>query len=105
LTAYGATDFQIEILLGSAMQLLQREQELAPARIASVLASLSSSRDDRGVLPAAAALARSDLPRQVKELKLSPQFLPLEELSKIWSALQARYRPSAVYKVSLVYID
>lgn len=105
ITAYGATDYQIEILLGSALQLLQREHELKPERISSILASLSSARDDRGVLPAAAALARSNLPRQVKEIKFTPQFLQLEELSKIWSALQARYRPSAVYKASLVYID
>ena len=35
------------------------------------------------------------------EMRLCLQFLSLEEMSKLWSALQARYRPSLVYKVSL----
>jgi hypothetical protein len=104
-TAYGAADFQIEILLGLALRLLQRESDLQPRKIDEALKSLSSDRDGRGTPPTAAALARSNLASQVKELKIIPQFLAWEEMSKIWSALQARYRPSVVYKVSLVVID
>jgi hypothetical protein len=105
LTAYGAQDFHTEILLGYAVQLLHRTPTLTRAAIQATLRAVSSTEGGRVVPPPLAALATSDLAERVEQIKMSPLFLNTEEQSKLWSALQARYRPSATYKVSIVLID
>jgi hypothetical protein len=104
LTAYGAQDYQIEILLGSAIQLMQQTPILHRNVIRTALAALSAPGGGSIVPPALAALAASDLADQVEQITICPQFLSSEEMSRLWSALQARYRPSVAYKVSLVLI-
>ena len=104
LTAYGAQDFQAEILLGHTMQLLHERPVLDRATLQSALTSLSAAHDSRIVPPALAALAASDLPDRVERLTIEPAFPPFDEMSKLWSVLQARYRPSAAYRVSAVLI-
>ena len=47
----------------------------------------------------------ADLADQIEQIKLTPQAMNTEELSKLWSALQARYRPSAAYVASVVLIQ
>jgi len=105
LTAYGAQDFQTEILLGHAIQLLHETPVLDRDRIRDTLKAISHTRDRRVVPPPLAALAASDLADQVERLKIEPTFLSSEEMSKLWSALQAKYRPSATYKVSSVVMN
>jgi hypothetical protein len=101
-TAYGSQDFHIEILLGYALHILQQTNELPQDALEARLHTISESSDS---LSAVVALKHSNLAQQIKQLEIRPQFLNVEELSKIWSALQARYRPSAVYKVSVILID
>jgi hypothetical protein len=105
LTAYGAQDFQTEILLGHAIQLVHDTPVLERERIREILKTISHTRDRRVVPPALAALAGSELADDVERLKIEPTFLNTEEMSKLWSALQARYRPSATYKVSAVVMN
>lgn len=105
LTAYGAQDFQTEILLGHALQLLHETPVLEREQIRRTIANLSHTKDRRVVPAALAALASSDLADRVERLEITPEFLGNEEMSKLWSALQAKYRPSATYKVSTVVID
>jgi hypothetical protein len=90
LTAYGPQPLQQEVLLGYGMQLLHEAPVLGREEI-------------EGRLPA--ALAPSNLGRQVEQIRVTPAVLGSEEMSKLWSALQARYRPSAAYHVSVVLID
>ncbi|MEO6528711.1 MAG: DUF4255 domain-containing protein [Gemmatimonadaceae bacterium] len=105
LTAYGAQDYQTEILLGHALQLLHESPVLERERIRSSLESISHTRDRRVISPAQAALASSALADQVEDITITPEFLSTEEISKLWSAMQAKYRPSATYKVSAVFIE
>lgn len=105
ISAYGGAELQTELLLGGALQVLRRELTLDQAQIQASLDALSSGHAGRDVSPAAAALARSSLARQVREIRFEPLFLSLDEVSKLWSALQARYRPSAAYKASLAVIE
>ena len=105
LTAYGAQDLQTEILLGHALQLMHSTPVIERESIRKTLKTLSHTRDRRVVTPALGALAQSDLADQVERLEIEPEFLSGEESSKLWSALQAKYRPSAAYKVSAVLID
>ena len=104
LTAYGAQDFQIEILLGYAAQVMNRTPIVRRDVLRSTLSTLASS-DNGGIsTPTLQALAGFDLDTQVDQIEVRPQYLNGEELSRIWSTLQARYRPSLAYKVSMVLI-
>jgi uncharacterized protein DUF4255 len=105
LTAYGAQDFQAEILLGHAMNLLHATPVVDRDRIRKTITAMSRSTKERVVPPALAALASSDLADRVARIEISPEFLGTEEMTKLWSAIQAKYRPSAAYRVSTVMID
>lgn len=105
LTAYGPQDLQTEILLGHAIQLLHETPTLERERIRDSLKAMSRTRDRRVLAPPLAALAASELADHVDRLKIEATFLSTEEMSKLWSALQAKYRPSATYKVSGVVMN
>jgi uncharacterized protein DUF4255 len=105
LSAYGAQDFATEILLGYAMQILHETPVLAREAIRVALAPVSPVTG--GVLPPAyQALSAADLADQIEQIKICPETLNLEELSKLWSAFQANhFRPTAAYHVSVVLIE
>lgn len=105
ITAYGQQDFQAEILLGYAMQLLHETSVITPEVIRSTLHHATMAAAGGVVAPAQATLAGSTIADQVEQLTIVAEFMSAEESSKIWSALQARYRPSASYKISTVLIE
>ncbi|MQA99729.1 MAG: DUF4255 domain-containing protein, partial [Actinobacteria bacterium] len=103
LTAYGVSDFQAEILLGYAMHLLHERPVLDRAAIRTALdpSPLGSS-----ILPPAfQALTASDLADQLESVTVTPAPMDTEEMSRLWSAIQAHYRPTASYLVSVVLIE
>lgn len=105
LTAYGKRDFDAEILLGYAMQLLHETPALSRAAIRTALGPGTGGLPvDVSLLPVG-LLAASDLADQVEQIKISPQNMSTEELSKLWTALGAHYRPTAAYLVSVVLIE
>ncbi len=104
LTAYGKENFEAEILLGYAMQSIHETPVLTRELIRKVLAAPPNG-GGVVVAPALAALAASDLAEQVEQIKVTPQSLTIEELSELWAALQANYRPSVAYHVSVVLIE
>lgn len=101
LTAYGAHDYQPEILLGYALQWLHQTPVLGAASMRAALVACAEAGAGRGLPRALVEPTLQALETFPVEMRLSLQFLSLEEMSKLWSALQARYRPSLVYKVSL----
>jgi len=105
LTAYGAQDYHSEILLGCAIHLLNSMPVLSSDLIREALGSSSPKKTKDSMTPARAALSSSDLANQIEQIRITPQFLSFEEMSKLWSALQARYRPSVAYEVSAVTIQ
>ena len=103
LSAYGAEDLHAEILLGYAMQLFHENPVLSRAAINT---ALSPSPDVGADLPLALrALADCGLADQVEHIRITPATLNSEEMSRLWSALQAHYRPTAAYHVSVVLIE
>ena len=103
LTAYARADFQAEILLGYAMHLLHERPVLDRAAIRR---ALNPSPLDVSMLPPAfQALAASDLADQVELLKITPAVMGTDEMSKLWTAIQTHYRPSAAYVISVVLIE
>lgn len=102
LTAVSAEELHAEILLGYAMQLFH---ELAILPREMIRAALMSGipggilPDDFGIVQA------SELADQIELLKITPRTLSLDDMSKIWTALQASYRTTVAYDVSLVLIE
>jgi hypothetical protein len=105
LTAYGAKDFQAELLLGYAMQLLHTTTVITSELIENALNNASTSNTTSLISQAFAGVSISKLAEQIGQIKLSPEFLNMEDSSKIWSALQTHYRPSASYQASMVLIE
>src|SRR5262245_21037039 len=105
ITAYGTADLQAEVLLGYAMQLLHETPVLSRDKIRVAL-NPPSAPVDGGALPSVyQALRASDLADQYEQIKITPWTLNNEEMSKLWSAFQAHYRPTAAYQVSVVLIE
>lgn len=97
-TAYGSTDFHADVLLGHAMFVLHETPVLTRRAIRDALAGLTPG-------PLADALATTHLADQFEQLRIVPRVLNVEEISKIWTALQAQYRTTAAYQVSVVLIE
>lgn len=95
LTAYGERDYHAETLLGSAMELLHETPIITRETITPTLAALAE-RGGSGTSVFATVIESID------RITLSPEFLSMEDLTKLWSALQARYRLSATYQASVL---
>ncbi len=105
LTAYGAKDFQSELLLGYAMHLLHKTPAITSDIIENTLRNASTTNTSSAFSQAVASVSVSDLAEQIGQIKLTPEFFNMEETSKLWSALQTHYRPSATYLASMVLIE
>jgi len=103
LTAYGIAELQAEVLLGYGMQLLHDNPVLSRA---AIRAALNPSPVSGALLPSVyQALRSADLAEQVELLKITPTAMNAEEMSRLWSALTAHYRPTAAFQVSVVLIE
>jgi hypothetical protein len=103
LTAYGSSPLHSEILLGYAMHLLHENPVLDRQ---SIRTALNAGTVDVSILPPAfQSLSAADLADQVEQIKITQESFGTEEMSKLWSALQAHYRPTVAYHVSVVLIE
>jgi Pvc16 N-terminal domain len=105
LTAYGAKDFQAEILLGYTMQMLHISPVITSEVVKNTLVNASQTNTAGVFSQALTGISVSNLAERIGQIKISPEFLNMEETSKIWSALQTHYRPSATYQASMVLIE
>ncbi|MGY2134454.1 Pvc16 family protein [Hymenobacter sp. HD11105] len=87
LTAYGGEELHAETLLGYGMQLFHATPVL--------------SRDALRNSP----LARSELAEQVEQIKITPESLSADDMSRLWTAFQAAYRLTVPYLVTVVLIQ
>jgi len=103
ISAYSGGDLHAEILLGYATQLMHEFPVLSREMIRTAL----NPSPDVGVdlPPALRALAECGLADQVELLRITPRYLNTEEVSKLWTATQSSYRPTAAYQVSVVLIE
>ncbi|HEU5137487.1 MAG TPA: DUF4255 domain-containing protein [Steroidobacteraceae bacterium] len=103
ISAYGAEPLHAEILLGHAMQLLH-ENPAIPRE--ALRRSLGQEADPNLILPPALqSLAECGLAEQVEQLRITPEYLSTEEVSKFWTATLTHYRPCASYLVTVVLIQ
>lgn len=103
LSAYGGEDLHAEILLGYAMQLLHEMPVLSRSAIATALNP--SPPLGTALPPALQALAECGLADQLEQIKITPEYLNTEEVSKLWTAVQSHYRPTAAYAATVVLIE
>lgn len=104
-TAYGTSDLQAEVLLGYAMQLLHETPVPSRDAIRTAL-NPPNVPVDGALLPSVyQALRASNLAEQYEQIKITSTPMSTEEISKLWSAIQAHYRPTATYQVSVVLIE
>ncbi len=99
-TAYGANQFDPEILLGWAMQVFHETPVISPATIQAALTGLLSQS-----APESKLIAASTLPNQVEHIRITPETLTTEEIYRLWAAFQTSYRPTTSYQVSVVVIQ
>jgi hypothetical protein len=103
LTAYGANDFEPEILLGYGMQLLHENPVLDRQAIRD---SLAPGPVTGGILPPALqTLTAAELADQIEQIRITPEAMASEEISRLWTAFGAHYRPTTAYRASVVLIE
>lgn len=96
-TAYGVKDLHAEVVLGHAMHFLHENPVLDRQAIRDVLAA--------GAAEVPGLSSATDLADQMEQIKITPTSMSTEEMSRLWSALQAHYRPTASYHVSVVLVE
>jgi len=104
LTAYSSEELISEILLGYGMQLFHENPVLkrdAIRRSLSLPSVFASSALPANLL----TLSTSKLAEQVELVKITPATMNTEEMSKLWTAFQAKYRPTAAYTATVVLIE
>lgn len=104
LTAWCSNELHSEILLGYGMQLMHENPVLTREAIRKSLL-LPGGISTAGLPLNLQSLSGSGLEKQVEMVKIIPESLTMEEMARIWSALQTKYRPSAAYQVSVVLIE
>ncbi|HEV2805955.1 MAG TPA: DUF4255 domain-containing protein [Chthoniobacterales bacterium] len=105
LTAYGEKDFQAEVLLGYGMQIFHETPVLTRDMIRAALGSSGGPPVDASFSSNLQQFVAADLAEQVEQIKIIPQSMGTEEMSKLWTALQTAYRPTAAYQISVVLIE
>ncbi|MEL6194771.1 MAG: DUF4255 domain-containing protein, partial [Bacteroidota bacterium] len=100
LTAHGETEFHRESILGVGMHTLHETPAFSREYIESTLGAIIADDD-----PLNRAIANSGLAEQVEILKITPEILSTEEISRLWTAFSAKYRPHAAYVVTVVLIE
>ena len=103
LSAHGSEDLHGEILLGYAMQFLHEMPVLSRKAIRKALNPSPVSGST--LTTAMKALENSGLENQIELIKITPEYLNTEEISKLWTATQSHLRPTAAYMASVVLIE
>ncbi len=101
LTAYGAEPYHAEVLLGHAMLALHDLGVLGPAEIGAALDAGPPPPDPD--LPD--AVRASGLAGQPAALTVTLEAMDPEASSRLWSAMQARYRMTAAYLVTVALLE
>jgi hypothetical protein len=85
------------------MQLLHETPVLTPAAFRQTLDPVSPLANL--LPPALGVVSADDVADQIEQIKITPEFLSLEEMSKLWTAMQTGYHTSVGYQVSVVLIQ
>jgi len=96
MSAYGKADLFAEIILGHGLQVLFEFPVLTRPLIQQIFSG--------PLIQPLALLSTSGLADQEELVKLTPQLLTTEELSKLWTGFQDKYRATAAFLATVVLI-
>jgi hypothetical protein len=99
LIAYGDNEYIPQVLLGLGMQALHETPFLYRQQITNVF----SPPPPLSLIDT--ALGTADLADQVEMIKIAPEPLSTEDLSKLWTAFGSKFRPTAGYLATVVLIE
>lgn len=103
LTAFGEDELHSEILLGYGMQLLHENPVLSRDAIRF---SLTPAEITGGTLPShLRELSNAGIAEQIEQIKITHESINTEEMSRLWTAFQTRYRPGTAYMVTVLLIE
>lgn len=105
LSAYSDEEFKAEVLLGYAMQALHETPVLTREMVRNHFTVDPSGLTGAGLPPPLNSVSAGELADQVELVKITPQVLSSEEISKLWTAFGAHYRPTAGYQATVVLIE
>jgi predicted secreted protein len=100
-TAYGAKQFDPEILLAYAMKVFHDQPVISPDTVQAALQALG----DTSPTTEATMVAGSTLAEQIEHLRITPETLTTEEIYRLWAAFEAPYRPSTAFQVTVIVIQ
>lgn len=103
ITPYGATDLQSEIVLGYVMRLMHEHPVLSRDDVRRTLAATSAAGPSIWP-PMMAAWRTTDLAEEMDMISVAAMPISLDDLSGIWRAYGARYRPSVAYEASFALV-
>jgi hypothetical protein len=101
LAAYGEKELQADVLLGCAAQLFHENPVLS---LSALRAQLVTTRSGGSPDPLLETITSSALLEQIQPIRLLPEFLSVDDLSKLWSSWQAHARPALAYRVSMALV-
>jgi hypothetical protein len=95
LTAYGDNEQEEtdHLLLGTAMRVLHDQPVLTAKMIQNAIGDPRSP------------LAGAHLDQQFEPVRVTPEALSIDEVSKLWTTFQTQYRVSASYQASVVLLE
>lgn len=100
LSCYGSDNLFGEMMLGYAMQVLHDNPIMARQFITNELNDLAANPGNTFD-----SVVASHLADQLEMIKIVPDAVNTEELSRLWTSFSAKYRLSTFYKVSVVLIE
>ena len=80
-------------------------QELGSQRLLGIAMRAFHDHPLLGADEIAASLAGNDLGDQIERVRITPQPISVDEMSKLWTTFQTNYRISVAYQVSVVLIE
>ena len=109
ITAYGSVDLHAEVLLGRALWVLN---QIRVESLISEFTGILNSGNVKSEKPKAfltseslqATLTKATVIESLQDAIIKPQFIGFEEMSKLWSSLQCKYRPSFTFLVAPVQL-
>lgn len=101
MSAYGGAEFHQQILLGLGMQFMHE----MPVLTRDAIRAAFTPPPGGNLSPLMQALATAGLAEQVETIKITLSNLNTEDLSKLWTAFQGKFRPTAAYQASVVLIE
>ena len=94
----GEQDYHTEALLGCAIEAMRQHTKLSAKKITDALKAAALSGGDGALWQP--ATAHTNWVDADAKLSVTPVFLSLDELARLWSALHLPMRPAIAYQVS-----